>query len=351
MAFGRVGLRSHNFEVFLLFLIYLYVIFRSQSRIFSHSNNFPGNSWPKEHATIITSGKPDFNIIYTSSHYGRTKAFRRLPSVVDVKALSKRGKILSFTIYFFCTLICCGDIHLNPGPPAENLSLLDDLSTLRSHGKHDITVGHTNVRGLYKNLSQVKLMVFRTGLDVLAVTETHLSPAIEDHEISIQGYQIQRKDRIGKAGGGVAVYYKVSLDCISIEKYDDCGIEATWLELKVQSQRLLVGCVYRPPDFRGFYDKFRPILERISMTRKNVIITGDFNSNMLDDSGNGKKLKDILQLAGFKNVVKKPTRVTEHSSTIINLICTNNIQKVNSAGVIDFCIADHKLNLFTFLSS
>ena len=128
-----------------------------------------------------------------------------------------------------------------------------------------------------------------------------------------------------KSAAELLCIFKDSLDCISIAKYDNCDIEATWLELKVKSQRLLVGCIYRPPDSEGFYDKFLPILERISANRKNVIITGDFNSNMLDNSGNGKKFKDVLQLVNFKNVIKNPTRVTEHSSTIIDLICINNM--------------------------
>ena len=131
-----------------------------------------------------------------------------------------------------------------------------------------------------------------------------------------------------RTGGGVVIYYKDSLDCISVEKYDNPDIEATWLEVKIRSQRLLVGCIYRPPDFGGFYDIFRPILERICVNRKNVIITGDFNANMLDNSGNGKKFKDLLQLAGFNNIIKSPTRVTENSSTVIDLICTNNQRRL-----------------------
>ena len=111
-----------------------------------------------------------------------------------------------------------------------------------------------------QNLAQVKLLAFNTNLDVLAISETHLSPALKDHEIAIQGYQILRRDRLGRTGGGVVIYYKDSLDCISIEKYDNPDIEATWLEVKIRSQRLLVGCIYRPPDFGGFYDIFRPIL-------------------------------------------------------------------------------------------
>ena len=265
--------------------------------------------------------------------YSRT-SFRHLESgkYRGKRFLSSRLCYYSNAVsgYQLTRIVFSGDVSPNPGPvtrrsnATENL-LLSAFSTIKHHGRCDITVGHTNARGLHKNLPQVKFLLFHTGLDVLAVSETHLSPAVESYEIAIQGYQLQRKDHLGKIGGGVAVYFKDSLDCISIAKYDNCDIEATWLELKVKSQRLLVGCIYRPPDSEGFYDKFLPILERISANRKNVIITGDFNSNMLDNSGNGKKFKDVLQLVNFKNVIKNPTRVTEHSSTIIDLICINNM--------------------------
>ena len=226
---------------------------------------------------------------------------------------------------------------MNPGPAAN--SIQDAFSTVKSSGKNGITMGHTNVRGLYTNLAQVKLLAFKTNLDVLAISETHLS---KDHKIAIQGYQILRRDRIGRTGGGVAIYYKDSLDCISIEKCDNSDIEATCLEVQV------VGCIYRLPDFGGFYDLFRAILERISVNRKNVIITGDFNSNMLDNPGNGKKFKDLLQLTGSINIIKSPTSVTENSSTVIDLICTNNSTKIISSSVIDICIADHKFIYSSF---
>ena len=83
---------------------------------------------------------------------------------------------------------------MNPGPATN--SIQDAFSTVKSSGKNGITIGHTNVRGLYTNLAQVKLLAFNTNLDVLAISETHLSPALKDHEIAIQGYQILRRDRI-----------------------------------------------------------------------------------------------------------------------------------------------------------
>ena len=105
----------------------------------------------------------------------------------------------------FCMLVCFGDVQVNPGPAAN--SIQDAFSTVKSSGKNGITIGHTNVRGLYTNSAQVKLLDFNTNLDVLAISETHLSPALKDHEIAIQGYQILRRDRIGRTGSGVVIYY------------------------------------------------------------------------------------------------------------------------------------------------
>ena len=104
------------------------------------------------------------------------------------------------------------------------------------------------------------------------------------------------------AGSPLAVYFKDSLGCISIAKWDHCGIEATWLEVSVKPQRLLVSCIYHPPDFEDFYDKYLPILVRISVNRKKVIITGDFNSNMQDNSWNGKKFRNILKRVHLKTI-------------------------------------------------
>ena len=82
-------------------------------------------------------------------------------------------------------LICCGDVQVNPGPAAN--SIQDAFSTVKSSSKNGITIGH--VRGLFTNLAQVKLLAFNTNLDVPAISETHLSPALKDHEVAIQGYQ------------------------------------------------------------------------------------------------------------------------------------------------------------------
>ena len=230
MAVGRSCNSYLNFEVLLLFLLCLYAILHLQSCILNPPSDI--SVFPRAHATVFVNNRGPLSSLH-SSHHGRK--ILRLPSKAGVTAsTSMRCGLLSYTIYCFCMLVCCGDVQVNPGPAAN--SIQDAFSTVKSSGKNGITIGHTNVRGLYTNLAQVKLLAFNTNLDVLAISETHLSPALKDHEMAIQGYQILRRDRIGRTGGGVVIYYKDSLDCISIEKYDNPDIEATWLEVKIRSK-------------------------------------------------------------------------------------------------------------------
>ncbi len=243
--------------------------------------------------------------------------------------------------------------HLNLGPLEEQTTTedieLEVFKTLKEELKSKgLSVGHANVRGLCKHLNEVRILLENTPLDVLALTETHLNSNINDNELSIDGYSIKRKDRHNREGGGCAIYYKESLDTEEIEKYNTEGLEMIWLEIKLCSQRLLIGCVYRPPDVSTFYEKFQVVLENIWATRKNILITGDFNSDMLLRNQSevekylGKKLKNILGNFGLKNVIKSPTRITDTTKTIIDLIIVSDLTKLQCSGVLDYQIADHK---------
>ena len=120
-------------------------------------------------------------------------------------------------------LLWCGEINPNPGPDS---SLFDALHTVRDNGKQGISIRHSNVRGLRKNLTEVKLLLEHTNLDVLTVSETHFTNDIHNGEVKSDGYNILRRGRTHKAGGGVAFCSKTLLDCARLSKYDDDDIEA-----------------------------------------------------------------------------------------------------------------------------
>ena len=68
---------------------------------------------------------------------------------------------------------------------------------------------------------------------------------------------------------------------------------------------------------------------------------GDFNINYADKkSANFEKLCVLESEYSLKQLINKPTRVTYHSRSTIDLIFTN-IVHVKTCGVVDHPIADH----------
>jgi len=90
-------------------------------------------------------------------------------------------------------------------------------------------------------------------------------------------------------------------------------------------------------------------VEKMWISRKNVVIAGDFNADQLSSNCNGSKLAQICQSISFRNVIKSPIRIAATSCTLLDLILTNNLPKIFKSGVIDLCIADHKFVFSVFL--
>ena len=96
----------------------------------------------------------------------------------------------------------------------------------------------------------------------------------------------------------------------TIHKFMSDDIEAIWVELILNSQRLLIGCLYRPPDDSSFFNKFDEILGKVQMTRKNLVIAGDFNADVSNANSTatsnpmGKKLLATLYSHRCKNVIR-----------------------------------------------
>jgi len=65
----------------------------------------------------------------------------------------------------------------------------------------------------------------------------------------MDGYELFRRDRGGKGGGGVALYVRVCFDCIELNECDD-NVEYLWIKMmgKANKADILLGACYRPPN-------------------------------------------------------------------------------------------------------
>ena len=81
------------------------------------------------------------------------------------------------------------------------------------------------------------------------------------------------------------------------------------------------------------------------MEDKELILVGDLNCDVykLAPDPQTHKLQTLCCLYQLSQVINKPTRITETTATLIDLILTNKPEYISSAGVLHLGISDHSL--------
>ena len=144
-----------------------------------------------------------------------------------------------------------------------------------------------------------------------------------------------RTDRPDRPRGGVVIYAR---DNIAYKRRKDIeinGLEAVWLEVTIKSKKILVGGIYRPPNSNSaYFDLIMESIDRAHNTNINdIIITGDFNYNMI--SGISNKIMDLLQQYNLTQLIDSETYFTETSAFLIELIMVRNTNNILTSGVAD----------------
>ena len=176
-------------------------------------------------------------------------------------------------------LLLSNDIELNPGPICKALNIC-----------------HVNIR----SLSQSKLTAIQCSLsdafDLITISETHLHAGLPNDLFELKGFhRIIRRDRVG-LGGGVAVYVKENIKYQRIVAFERPGLEAIWLQINTIEGKILVGCIYRPPDKVDgpsgvqFWDNLGQVLDDIKVSKyKYIYLLGDMNADF--NTVNGQRLR------------------------------------------------------------
>ena len=228
----------------------------------------------------------------------------------------------------------CGDFESCPGPHQDCLG-----EFLNSRG---LKMFHQNVRGLFSNFVNVQeLLDGGNRMDILSLSETHIiNDGYDDNDTlyTVDGYRFIKRNRDGGRGGGVAVYLKDNIEWQRRSDLEREAIENIWIEIFIpKSKSILLGIFYRPPGTSkylaaDFMATFNEMLTYCSSENKEAILLGDFNVNYLNN-GQDKEIKDAFRLYGFKQIIKKATRVSNDSSSLIDLIVTNNPLSISKCDV------------------
>lgn len=228
---------------------------------------------------------------------------------------------------------------LNPPEHNEVDEKLQSLSSSKS-----LVISHLNVGSLTKHLDEIKLLLLNSKIDIFTLSETHLVDLIGNNELNIKNYNLARLDR-NRSGGGIAMYineninYRMRYDLM----HDD--LEYMVAEICLERQKpFLIVTLYRPPNARSeVFNHMQECFETLEDTGYEYILLGDLNCDMLQSpkKWQAERLSDIINDFNCQQIIKNPTRVTELSQTLIDVIITNDCSKIQESGIVQVTISDH----------
>ena len=231
--------------------------------------------------------------------------------------------------------------HNYPTPIQQINSNLDAYKNL-------INIAHMNAVSIPKHRSEIHRILNETNLDILAVSETNIKVNTPQDVYKMENYNFYQKTRDYKARGGVGIYVKDTLKTKQIGiKYELAQPEICFVEVTVNNIKMAIGVVYKSPSERyGILEEIQEIIAFITSMYAHVIIMGDFNINQLNRSSPACKFlqTNILEPFELTQIIKEPTRITKHTSTLLDLIIVNDPSNAKFSGVVDLPgISDHCL--------
>ena len=224
------------------------------------------------------------------------------------------------------------DVSPQPGP------FCNDSISVYYQNVRSLKAFSTNDDGLREcKLSVLKDIVYGSDFDLVALTETWLNSAVTDLEI-LPHYNIFRKDRTGRPGGGVLLAVK---DRITVKNTLSLPGETIAVEIILRNNELaLVAVCYRAPDDQKFLPHFKSVLDTACQSKySSTLILGDFNFPSIQwidgsgfvnsDCGFDHDFTNMLADAFLYQVIDLPTR----KENILDLVLSSNPDNIVNISV------------------
>ncbi|PKU36056.1 mitochondrial fission process protein 1 [Limosa lapponica baueri] len=95
---------------------------------------------------------------------------------------------------------------------------------------------------------ELEAIVQQENYDIGAITETWWEDS-QNWSAAIDDYQLFRRDRQGRRGGGVVFYVRDRFECLELNNVN-ASVECLWVRIKEKANKadIMVGICYRPPN-------------------------------------------------------------------------------------------------------
>ena len=142
-----------------------------------------------------------------------------------------------------------------------------------------------------EKVDELQVIVDDYDIAVACITETWFREYMDDTNLALDGFCLERKDRGHRRGGGVACYTRNDIEYNRLRELEDEMLEVLWIKaMPIRLPRklscILVGCLYYTHQTDFLQTDFLQMREHVitgidTVTRKHpycgVLLIGDFN--------------------------------------------------------------------------
>lgn len=201
--------------------------------------------------------------------------------------------------------------------------------------KH-FNVIHINAQSIPAHYPDMLASFDSRNLHAILVSESWLKTCLPSTSYSLPGFRLIRNDRVGRGGGGVAIYLRshipFSIVNSSAQPPLPDAAEHLLVEITLSHTKILLGVFYCPPT-SNYFNSFESLLVNIVPLYSHSIFMGDFNTCLHKDDSRSKKLLSIVESC---NLHVLPLAATHFSPgctpSLLDLILVSSLDFVSSHG-------------------
>jgi exonuclease III len=211
-----------------------------------------------------------------------------------------------------------------------------------------VSILHQNVQSLNSKLVQLNV-ILQTELEeveVLCLSE-HWMREEYINFIKVDGFKLTSNfSRSKSIHGGTCIYVKNYLQTREVNYIKEIGKEKDFemSAVEILDYDLIFVCVYRSSDgdFSIFIRNLESVIQKVKVRKKQLILCGDWNINFMQESKRLCDVQELLSLHNLVNTVRSPTRVTNNTESLIDVVITDKESVSDIATVIDLEYSNHK---------
>ena len=199
-------------------------------------------------------------------------------------------------------------------------------------------------------------------ISAICLQECWLSDIDNVTMFNLDDYELFSQPSQCCAHGGLIIYVhkQFAANALTNMKVQSTGWEYLCVQLshqKPRSKQYILCNIYRKPneivdDINIFTNELSSLLVKVKNLKHSSYLCGDYNIDLLKVKTNRHYCSyfDDVVSNGFFPKITLPTRLSDHSSTLIDNIFTNNIDEASKSGILLNSISDHQM-IFTYVEN